>query len=117
MRTLIDFTPSSPGETEQYAFDFAGHMGPSETLTDSTWTIALVDDLLMEGHTADSDPSSRLSGDPSEDTPPGGDRQSRSIHTITDLQPGNTYRLVCTAVTSLSNSPILWAHVTCEPFD
>lgn len=92
-----DFDVADVGENEVYTLDFANDLGDGETLSTTTWTIAVVTGT-------DASPSSHLSGSPVIDG-------TASSQRITGLLGGVLYRVQAIVTTSASNTLSLYSHV------
>lgn len=94
------FSPSDPGESEVYSFDFRKDLPDGASIASVVWTCEVV-----TGTDADAD--DRLVGAPS-------NAGTVSSHVVADLQPGVKYRLRAVVTTDQGDDVSLWSHVTCK---
>lgn len=105
-----DFSDADPGETEGYTFSFIRDIPSGESLASAVFTLTVEE--TWDGFTADPSPASRLVGAAVIDS-----TGKKATQRLSDLQPGNRYRLQCYGTTGSSDTPSLYSFVTCRPFD
>lgn len=108
-RATRNFSDAYPGETEVYSLDFTDDLGEGETITGSTWSLAVVSGI-------DADVATRISGSPGLADNEAG-VQAIATQRLTNLQPGVRYRVQAFATTSNSNTLDLHTFVWCKALE
>lgn len=115
MRHINDFDAVSPGEKDDFAFNFAGGLGTDEELSSATWECFVNSDLLAPGATLDPSPASRVDGVATVSAKAPSTKVTMTVQTLSGFVAGNVYTLKATALTTDDSELILWAQVRCEP--
>lgn len=97
---MISFSPKSPGETRTLVFDFISKLGAGETLVSATVT-----PTVWSG--VDPTPSAIVSGTPSVSG-------TKAAAVITAGVDGTIYQLACIAVTSASQTLVLFGYLVVQ---
>jgi len=115
MKTDRDFSPITPSETRDLAFDFKHdtfELDPLEYLVSAVFALAVV--ATDDGATVDASPVSRLSGSASIADNQDGDVDMAAVQRVTGMTDGNTYDVICRATTSRGQVLELNAHIACR---
>lgn len=115
MKTDKNFSPITPSETRDLAFDFRNdtfELDPEEYLVSAVFTLAIAD--TDDGSTVDATPASRLSGSASIADNEDGDVDMAAVQRVTGMLDGNTYDVICRATTSRGQVLELNAHIACR---
>lgn len=118
MKADKDFSPTSPDEVRDLAFDFRHDvfpLDPSEMLTSATFTIEVAS--TEAGASADPAPNTRKSGSVSIANNLHGEAALAAVQRIHTCVAGNKYRVICLASTSRGQELELWAYLTCREPD
>lgn len=102
-----DFDPAGSDESDMFGFDFVNDLeggGSAETLTSTTWTIA-----VLVG--TDAAVATRLVGAATLVTPNGSLFQTATQQRVAGLLPNVTYVLKAVVGTTLGNTLNLWTHI------
>lgn len=103
-RLDADFDNTEPAAVGDYTIDFGPNVPTGSSIDNAPWTLSVR--YVAPGYTIDSDPASRLVGEP---TISG----TKTIQRIADLQAGNTYLVVTTGTMENGEVVILWCTLTC----
>lgn len=115
MKTDKNFSPITPSETRDLAFDFKNdtfELDPTEYLVSAVVTLAI--EATEDGATEDATPSARLSGSASIADNEDGDTDMAAVQRVTGCTDGNTYNVICRATTSRGQILELNAHLPCR---
>lgn len=99
-----DFDPAAQDESDVFGFDFVNDMGPTDTLTSTTWTLA-----VLRG--TDANPASHLIGAATLVTPDGTLFQTATQQRIAGLLPDVMYSVKAVCGTSAGDTLSLWSHI------
>jgi hypothetical protein len=114
MKTDRDFSPISPDETRDLAFDYVNDtftLNPEEILVSAEFSLAV--EATDGGKTADSDPASRKSGAATIAANTAGALLA-AVQRVTGCIDGNKYRVTCLATTSRGQVLELYAYLACR---
>lgn len=117
MKTDKNFSPITPSETRDLAFDFRNdtfELDPAEYLVSAVFTLAIVAAEAADGATVDATPSSRLSGTATIADNEDGDVDMAAVQRVTGMLDGNTYDVICRATSSRGQVLELNAHIACR---
>jgi len=115
MKADKDFSPISPGETRDLAFDYRHDvfpLDPTEVLSSAVFTLEI--DATDSGSTVDATPASRLSGGATIEDNLHGETDMAAVQRVTGCIAGNTYIVKCVATTSRGQLLELFAKMKCQ---
>lgn len=115
MKTDKDFSPATPDETRDYAFDFVNDVADGETLASAIFTVEVAANETSA--VADTDPVSRLIGSASIDSSEISGTAVVASQRLWHMVAGNRYRLICRTTTSRGQVLELYAYLWCREAD
>lgn len=97
-----DFTPTGIGSVQYLSFDYSLLLQPTETITSASWAAECV---------AGTDPHPQNIIDGASQVVTSTVAQLVDLTNTTNVQNANIYLLTCSAVTSLGQTLLVWAHL------